>query len=165
MRRGGWHMGPAPDGGVTLARRWPARMDVAAQTHLPAGPAAVRARVLAHEVRKDVWRALRRVRAASPVVRVAPAACGGVTVTAGLRLDRRPGPPGLSAAIAAVLADPARRRRWLAHAGRRGGTGTGEHARRADGAQGCGPGQGDHTPAHGGRGCDRGREGAEEARC
>jgi hypothetical protein len=40
-------------------------------------------------------------------------------IAAGGRLDRAGAAGGAEARIAAVLADPTNRRRWLAHAGRR----------------------------------------------
>ncbi|MEO0360348.1 MAG: hypothetical protein AAF322_04530, partial [Pseudomonadota bacterium] len=67
---------------------------------------------LAHQVRQDVWRALRRLRGFSPAVEVRDAP-GGVTVRAGGRVDG-PVPPGAAERIASVLADERNRRRWLA---------------------------------------------------
>lgn len=113
---GGWHI--ARDGtALTLARPGRARFDLAAVTRLPGGRPAV----LAHEIRKDVWRALRGLRGFSPAVRI-EADRGGLAVTAGGAVMGRAWPRSWAEAqLAAVLADPARRARWVAHAGR--GTG------------------------------------------
>lgn len=106
-----WHM--IRDGErLTLARHLPARFDVAAETVLPD---ARRGR-LAHQIRQDVWRALRQLRGFSPVV-VVDRRAGRLHVAAGGRLDGR-APPGTTARIAHVLEDGANRRRWIACAGR-----------------------------------------------
>lgn len=106
-----WHI-LREEGVLTLCRQAPAQLDVRAATVLPAGDPLR----LAHQIRQDVWRAVRNVRGFSPVVRLEHQD-GTIAVTAGGRV---PGPvaPGLSARIAAVLECPANRRRWLAHAGR-----------------------------------------------
>lgn len=114
MARDGWHILREP-GAVTLARRLPARFDLSAETAFPATNPAV----LVHEVRKDLWRALRRVRGFSPVVRVADREGGRLTVRAGGAISGQMPPlQATEARIAALLADPARRARWRAHAGR-----------------------------------------------
>lgn len=65
MANSKWHT--LRDGDVlTLARHLPARFDVAAETTLRAGSATR----LAHQVRQDMWRALRSLRGFSPVVQV-----------------------------------------------------------------------------------------------
>ncbi|EAR49495.1 hypothetical protein OG2516_00324 [Oceanicola granulosus HTCC2516] len=97
---------------LVLARRMPARMDVAAETRLAAMP---RLR-LARQVRQDVWRALQRVRGFSPVIEV-HAEGDGLRLVAGGQVDGAV-PPGASAAIAAVLEDRDNRARWARHAGR-----------------------------------------------
>ncbi|MCR9126709.1 MAG: hypothetical protein NXH82_11335 [Rhodobacteraceae bacterium] len=111
--RGSWHILRA-EGAVTLARRLPARFDIGAHTWLGGGDALR----LAHQIRQDLWRALRRRRGFSPVVHLAPDA-GGWAVTAG---GRAAGPVAAAdvARVAAVLNDPAHRRRWLRHATRGG---------------------------------------------
>lgn len=114
MSRTGWHTLREP-GGVTVARALPPRFDVAAEARLP----AARPGRLAHQIRQDLWRACRAVRGFSPVVRVEPAG-EGVLVRAGGRLAA-PAPPTLGARIAALLDDPANRRRWLANAAPRKG--------------------------------------------
>jgi len=102
-------------GSLTLARRWPPRFDVGAEAAFP----PVRRAVLAHEIRKDLWRLLREIKGLSPVVEVTYLP-HWLHVRAGARADAatRP-PPKTSGRIAALLADPALRSRWIAHAGRR----------------------------------------------
>lgn len=83
-------------------------------------PARFRAAV-AHQVRQDLWRALRTVRGFAPEVTVAGAP-GGLEVTAGGRLLSGDAARGRVAATAArLLADGALRRRWTAYALRRAG--------------------------------------------
>lgn len=113
VSRDGWHM--VETGTVlTLARRWPARFDVVAESRFP----ALHRRTLAHEVRKDVWRCLSRLRGFAPVVELRPAG-GGLALRAGGQVDG-PVPPGTGMRLQALLADPARRARWIAHAAPRG---------------------------------------------
>jgi len=130
MARNGWNT-EWTETGVTLSRRRPVVWDVAAETLLPAAPAGR----VAHQVRQDVWRALRRVRGFAPAVAVTvterDAASGAASgaESAGLRV-RAGGavagrvPPDTAARIAAVLEDRANRARWIAFA-RRGTGGTG----------------------------------------
>ncbi|EEX15681.1 conserved hypothetical protein [Citreicella sp. SE45] len=108
MARGAWHM-HEEEGGLILARRWPARFDLVVETRLP--PVTRRGR-LAHQVRQDVWRALRDLRGFSPCVSVRTDD-GGTVLRAGGQLDAAA--PGALAArrIAAVLEDPGNRARWL----------------------------------------------------
>ena len=111
MSRRRWHMSRAADGGVVLARGV-VRFDVSAETQLPsAAPARI-----AHQVRQDVWRALRRLRGFAPVVSVEPNATGLRIVAGGAVTGAIP--PGTGAAIAAVLEHRGNRARWLAHARR-----------------------------------------------
>lgn len=110
----GWHI-LRDEHAVTLARQLPAQFDVAVATRMDA-PRPVSLTVLAHQVRQDVWRALQKVRGFSPVVRVGQTDAS-IRLEVGGRLDGRAG--GAEDAIAAVLENPANRRRWLAHAGRR----------------------------------------------
>jgi hypothetical protein len=112
MSRDHWHL-LRETGAVTLTRRLPARFDLAAEARFP----DLRKAVLAHEIRKDLWRMLRDLRGFAPVVRVAEAA-GGLTVRAGGRIAGGPPGPATEARIAGLLTDPARRRRWIAHAQR-----------------------------------------------
>lgn len=107
MSRSRWHMLRDAEGALTLARRLPVRFDVAAMTRLE----RVRMVPLAHQIRQDVWRGLRRLRGFSPVVRIVPEG-GALCVTAGGRLDAA-APRGLAeATIDDILHDPGNRRRW-----------------------------------------------------
>ncbi len=110
MGRRGWHI-LRVDGAVTVARRLPVRFDLGASTTFP--PA--RALRLAHQVRQDLWRALRDLRGFSPAVTVAPDG-QGLRVTAGGAVAGPAPRRQAEARIAALLADPATRARWLAHA-------------------------------------------------
>lgn len=106
MSRARWHI-RREAGGVTLSRVCPARFDVAATTTL----SQVRMVPLAHQIRQDVWRALRHVRGFSPAVRIEPVEAG-LHVVAGGRLDHG-GPHGaMIDAIRRVLDDPGNRTRW-----------------------------------------------------
>ena len=110
MARPGWHT--LHDGNrVTVARRLPARFDVAATATFP--PA--RAVRLAHQVRQDLWRTLRDIRGLSPVVEVTTDG-PGLRVTAGGMVAGPVPRAQTEARIAALLSDPAARARWLAHA-------------------------------------------------
>lgn len=140
VSRDGWHM--VETGAVlTLARRWPARFDVVAESRFP----ALHRRTLAHEVRKDVWRCLSRLRGFAPVVELRPAG-GGLALRAGGQVDG-PVPQGTGMRLQALLADPARRARWIAHAAPRGAAGSGA----AHGATVC------SEAAHGAAGGEAGR--------
>lgn len=98
------------EGGVLLARPGRMRFDLCAGTELPpAHPLTV-----AHEIRKDLWRALQRLRGFSPVVAVMPVA-GGLRVTAGGQMAAAWPGPQVTERIAALLADPGKRARWVAH--------------------------------------------------
>ena len=63
VSRDAWHM-VETGATLTLARRLPPRFDVMAEGRFP----ALHRRTLAHEVRKDVWRCLSRLRGFSPAV-------------------------------------------------------------------------------------------------
>ena len=96
---------------LTLARHAPARFDVAAEAVVPGAADLLR---LAHQVRQDVWRAVRRVRGFSPVVEVTQ-----TETMLHIRAGGRASPPVsdvVSRRIQAVLDDPANRSRWLRHA-------------------------------------------------
>ncbi len=99
-------------GGVVLTRG-AARFDVSAETRLPSAPPAP----IAHQIRQDMWRALRRLRGFAPVVAVTPVADSLHVIAGGAVAGAIP--PGTAARIAAVLEHPANRARWLAHARRR----------------------------------------------
>ena len=94
---------------MTVTRRLPLRWDVAAETALSH---AGRLRV-AHQVRQDLWRALRGLRGFAPAVRVAHAGAG-LAVRAGGRVAGPLDRAFVEARIADLLADPAARARWLA---------------------------------------------------
>ena len=105
----------AGDGGVVLARGpvpVPVRFDVSAETRLAAAPPGR----IAHQVRQDLWRALRRLRGFAPVVSVTPVEDGLQVVAGGAVAGAIP--PGTAARIAAVLDHPGNRARWIAHARR-----------------------------------------------
>lgn len=105
-----YHIHRTPNA-LTLARHAPARFDVAAEATVAGAADLLR---LAHQVRQDVWRAVRRLRGFSPVVEI--------TTTDGtihIRAGGRALPPVSGAVrrrIQAVLDDPANRSRWLRHA-------------------------------------------------
>lgn len=113
MKKTGWHI-LRDEHAVTVARHLPARFDLRVEAMLTA-PGPVSLTALAHQVRQDMWRALQRLRGFSPVVRVCRTdqglqieAGGRVPVVSGAATDR----------LVALLNDPIKRRRWLAHAGR-----------------------------------------------
>ncbi len=105
-----YHIHRAPNA-LTLARHAPARFDVAAEATVAGAADLLR---LAHQVRQDVWRAVRRLRGFSPVVQITT-----TDDTIHIRAGGRAMPPisGAAApAIQAVLDCPNNRRRWLRHA-------------------------------------------------
>nr|WP_212525381.1 hypothetical protein [Actibacterium sp. MT2.3-13A] len=115
MARAGWHI-LREEGALTLARQLPPRFDVAAEAMFPP---ARKAR-LAQQIRQDLWRALRHLRGFSPVVRVEEDGAQ-LKVRAGGAVHARTFPKvRAEARISALLADPARRARWLAHARKEG---------------------------------------------
>lgn len=104
-------MARAADGSVVLARG-PVRFDVSAETRLAvASPGRI-----AHQVRQDLWRALRQLRGFAPVISVTPVDDGLRVVAGGAVAGAIP--PGTAAQIASVLDHPANRARWIAHARR-----------------------------------------------
>jgi len=110
MSKTKWHR-LSDAGTVTIARRIPVRLDVAASAEMP----LARKGRLAHQVRQDLWRELQDLRGFSPVVRVEPRGAG-LCVTAGGRLEGRAPVSQVKARIAALLEDPQKRARWLRHA-------------------------------------------------
>ncbi|WP_372602722.1 hypothetical protein [Actibacterium sp.] len=111
--RDAWHI-IREDRALTLARHLPPRLDVVAGTMLP----RVSKRILAQQIRQDLWRALRRVRGFSPVVRIEEEG-SHLKVRAGGRVHARTFPrASTEARIAAVLSDESNRARWLRHASR-----------------------------------------------
>lgn len=109
MRNRGFHT-LREAGTVTVTRRLPPRFDVVAEASFP--PA--RKGRLAHQIRQDLWRALRGQRGFSPVVEVRETA-SGVHVRAGGQLDTKV-TQQLSARIGALLHDPAHSKRWMRNA-------------------------------------------------
>ncbi len=100
-------------GSVRLHRPGAGVMDVSVVSVFPN---CLRPIVLAHEVRKDLWRMLQRLRGFSPVVAVAPCA-DGWRVTAGGQVRSAVWPRvQTERQLRDLLDDPARRRRWIAHA-------------------------------------------------
>lgn len=103
------------DGDVlTLARRLPARFDLEASATLP----LLRRGRLAHQVRQDLWRALRGLRGFSPVIELRRHA-DGLTLRAGGQVDGAI-PATARETIAQVITDPCNQARWIAHARPRG---------------------------------------------
>jgi len=100
---------------VTLAGRVPVQFDIRVEAHFP----AVDPIVLAHEIRKDIWRKLRSLRGFSPVVRVRRAG-EGLCVEAGGQVSAASWPrESATALVEEVLECPARRLRWTQHARRK----------------------------------------------
>lgn len=113
MSRTPWHI--RRDGArLTLSRHVPPMLDICAATSLPD---AGRLRV-AHQIRQDVWRALRGLRGFSPVVEVTRRE-GRLHVRAGGQVPKGLAAPGLNARVQSLLDDAANRRRWVRHAGGR----------------------------------------------
>lgn len=105
----GWHV--LDDGTtLTLARRVPPRFDLSAARRFP----PLRRRALAHEIRKDVWRALRDLRGFTPVVEVSRLTDGLFVRAGGACAAALPAIAAVR--LAAVLDCPARRARWVRHA-------------------------------------------------
>lgn len=117
-----WRVEEAP-GRTRLCLARALRTDIAAETFLPApearDPVRFR-RALAHQLRQDLWRALRRVRGFAPVIELTETP-KGLRLSAGGALLAGRAPAGTEARIAALIEDPAHRARWLAHALRRAG--------------------------------------------
>lgn len=115
MTRTPWHI-TRTDSAFTLSRRLPARIDVAAETVLPAADPLR----LAHQIRQDLWRQLQNLRGFSPVVEITAADTEtgqGLRVRAGGQVAGRV-PANAAGLIADVLEDPANRARWIRHASR-----------------------------------------------
>ena len=94
---------------VTLARHWPPVFDVSGDAAFP----AVRPGRLAHQIRQDMWRELKKLKGFAPAVEITLG--DPFTVRAGGRVARHI-PPRIDARIADLLEDPANRKRWLAYA-------------------------------------------------
>jgi len=109
----GWYI-VRNDQKFILARTLPIRFDVYSDTTVPiVGKAR-----LAQQIRQDLWRELRHLRGFSPVVRVEEDGTH-LTVRAGGTLQARTNPiQKIEATIAALLADPKKRARWVRYAGK-----------------------------------------------
>ena len=105
--RDGWF--EQREGGVyTLARQWPPRFDVMAQSAFP----LLNSRRLARQIRQDLWRMLRDLRAFSPVIKIDARECD-LMVYAGGRVEaRQVAPQAISHRISELLNAPANRVRW-----------------------------------------------------
>ncbi|QPM91904.1 hypothetical protein [Pseudooceanicola algae] len=117
MTRSRWHRLEQQDGTVTVTRRLPVRFDLRVETCL-AAPDPLSRTALAHQIRQDLWRALRDLPGLSPAVTLRRTG-GVIEITAGGRLERGRVSERDRNRCLAVLEDPARQARWLAHAGRR----------------------------------------------
>ncbi|MGB0659712.1 MAG: hypothetical protein ACPGNV_05975 [Mangrovicoccus sp.] len=102
-------------GALWLHRPHAPRMDFFAVSEFPEASR----HILAHEIRKDLWRELQNLRGFSPVVKIKRHA-KGLTVQAGGQVSGRSWPKALAEAqITALLTDPTKRARWIAHAARK----------------------------------------------
>ncbi len=108
MSRDRWYRLRDDADGLTLARRLPVRFDLAVSTQLPA---AHKDRI-AHQVRQDIWRALRGLRGFAPAVRVR-ATPGGLAITAGGQVSGQFPRSQAEARLRAVLEDAGNRARWV----------------------------------------------------
>ena len=115
MTRNAWHI-LKDDQSVTVARRVPARFDVASEAVLPLGD---KLRV-AQQVRQDLWRALQNQRGFSPVVEVREQG-EHLSIRAGGQCDRKVARAALETCISEVLNDSGKRARWVRFAQRRSG--------------------------------------------
>lgn len=106
-----WRM--TRDGHTTrLARLGSENLEFGVETRFP----PLRAGVLAHEIRKDLWRSLRGLRGFSPVIEVVEDDLG-MTVTAGGQVVGKSWPRQKTLTeIDALLSNPVKRARWIAHA-------------------------------------------------
>jgi len=102
-------------GDALLHRRMnaPVRWDVRIERTWPVIARPSRRRY-AHQIRQDIWRAVRQVRGFVPMVRVSWAA-GWLTIAAGGTLCAGPA-PDFSETLADVLDDPRNRWRWDGYA-------------------------------------------------
>ncbi len=96
---------------VTLARRFPVRFDVVAET---TGPIVGRA-WLATLIRQDLWRALQGLRGFSPEVEITTNG-DRLMIRAGGRLDGIAPIEATNGRIATLVNDPQKRARWFAKA-------------------------------------------------
>lgn len=102
------------NGVLTVSRHLPVSFDLAVETVLPLVGSRRR---LAHQVRQDMWRALRDLRGFAPAVRIAPEA-GHLRLTAGGSVAAKTFPRArCEALLRDLLDDPLARSRWLRCAG------------------------------------------------
>ena len=107
MTRARWHILREGDA-LTVARRVPVRFDLAVETVLPR---ADKLRV-AHQVRQDMWRALRGLRGFAPAVRVEERG-EMLAVTAGGQVDGPMPRHKAQETISELLECRSKRDRWL----------------------------------------------------
>lgn len=106
-RRNGWFESTTT-GAFVLARQWPPRFDLRAETCF----ASANRRRLALQVRQDLWRELKDLRGFSPVVK-ALSYDQGIKLVAGGRLNSSVAPEGVIERISELLDDPEKRGRWM----------------------------------------------------
>ena len=94
---------------VLVTRRKPVRWDVSARTSFP----KCHPLRLAHQIRQDMWRELRRISGFAPAVEITLG--DTFEVRAGGRIARHV-PPRTDERIERLLENPRNRRRWLAWA-------------------------------------------------
>ena len=106
-----WQISPIA-AGIRLHRPGATRFDVLAEARFP----ALRKTVLAHEIRKDLWRMLQSLRGFSPVVEVVDRD-GGLCVRVGGQVSSHTWPrENTLTQIQTLLSSPSKRARWIAHA-------------------------------------------------
>ncbi|WP_066705780.1 hypothetical protein [Celeribacter ethanolicus] len=110
MARHDWHI-LKDEGALTLARRLPARFDVAV-TAVIEGGAGLRKSRIASQVRQDMWRSLQNLRGFAPVVRVAERG-EDLEITAGGMVAGRFPKFETEACIRALLDSQDHRARWV----------------------------------------------------
>jgi hypothetical protein len=110
MARHDWHI-LKDEGALTLARRLPARFDVAV-TAVIEGGAGLRKSRIAAQVRQDMWRSLQNLRGFAPVVRVAERG-EDLEITAGGTVAGRFPKSDTEARIRALLDSQDHRIRWV----------------------------------------------------
>ena len=94
---------------VLVTRRKPVRWDLEASAEFP----ACHPLRLAHQIRQDLWRMLKKLKGFAPAVEVTLG--DTLIVRAGGRVERHV-PPRTNAKIKALLTDPRHRARWIAYA-------------------------------------------------
>ncbi|PTQ71233.1 hypothetical protein [Celeribacter persicus] len=105
-----WHI-LKEQGALTLARRLPARFDVAVMAVIEGGAGLRKSRIAA-QVRQDMWRSLQNLRGFAPVVRVAERG-GNLEITAGGTVAGRFPKSETEACIRTLLESEDHRARWV----------------------------------------------------